>query len=285
MKRFLKWLGTCGFTALIALVLGTLAAFWASGAEAPVERAPAFPFFADAPPFMNVAHRGASVDAPEHSREAFALALAQGAHMLELDLRMTRDQILVVHHDADLRRIAGVPVRIADATLIELKNVADHLAPLPLRDVFAMFPTARFNLELKDRDPAQAAILWSLLQELDLENRVVVASFHKEPLDAFRSLAGTRVLTAASTSEAARLYACFKTGLVCRIRYGVLEIPHSSPFALTDPAFIAYAHRLGLKVFYWTVDDEATMRVLQRAGADGIMTKRPAVLAQILRSN
>ena len=75
------------------------------------------PFFTGLPPVLDIAHRGASALAPEHSLEAYQLALDPGAHVLELDLRLLRDGELVIAHDRTLRRTHGIALRSSNWVL------------------------------------------------------------------------------------------------------------------------------------------------------------------------
>src|SRR4051794_3938882 len=70
-----------------------------------------------------IAHRGASHDAPENTLAAIKLAWQQEADAAEFDLHLSRDGKLVVIHDADTRRVAGVDKRVAEQTLAELRRL------------------------------------------------------------------------------------------------------------------------------------------------------------------
>src|SRR5512140_687268 len=105
-------------------------------------------------------HRGASADAPENTLAAFRLALAQGADGVELDVWRCASGEVVVVHDEDLRRVAGLPVRVPDAPLAELraadvgawKGEAFRGERVPLlEEVLAALPAAVVNVELKSR--------------------------------------------------------------------------------------------------------------------------------------
>jgi len=114
-----------------------------------------------ATPF-SIAHRGASDHATENTLKAFRLAAELGAHMWELDVRQTGDDVCVVHHDATLERVAGSPIGIADATADKICAV-----PLPegqrvptLTEVIALAVEVGCGLyiELKDRKSGPAAL-------------------------------------------------------------------------------------------------------------------------------
>jgi glycerophosphoryl diester phosphodiesterase len=253
-------------------------------------------FFAGLPPVLNIAHRGASKSAPEHSLEAYALALRQGAHVLEVDLRATRDQVLLIAHDRDLQRTLGLPLTLSELSWAEIVSRAGERAPLRLDDVLTRFPSVRFNLELKDESLEAARGLARLIVSQGAEQRVLVASAHRAPLEEFRRAAqpqGFRagaarraaVATSASTAEVLTFYLCYLVGASCADsarEYVALQLPVAGWLGLTRPEFLEHAHARGLVVHFWTVDDASVMLELISAGADGIMTNRPESLAPLL---
>lgn len=240
------------------------------------------PFFDGAPRVLNIAHRGASGERLEHSWEAYDLALRDGADVLELDLRSTSDGILVVAHDADLVRLTGVPLRVADAPLADLRATVGDKAPVPLIDVLARYP-GRLNLEIKDNRPEIAERLRKLLRDTGRESSVIVASFHADVLAAFRAQGGPSVATAAHGREALWFYVTYVVGLPASPEFQALQIPpRFKVLDLDSAAFMDYAHRHGLVVHYWTIDDEGEMRELIKRGADGIMTNFPDRLERVI---
>ncbi len=70
-----------------------------------------------------IAHRGASSNAPENTRVAFQKAIDDGAEGLEFDVRLTKDGVPVVFHDASLRRIAQINYKISELTIAELRRI------------------------------------------------------------------------------------------------------------------------------------------------------------------
>ncbi|HWO13653.1 MAG TPA: glycerophosphodiester phosphodiesterase family protein [Polyangiaceae bacterium] len=239
-------------------------------------------FFAGLPPVLNIAHRGASTLAPEHSLEAFQLALAQGAHVLELDLRLTRDAALLVAHDRTLRRTLGRQEAWSELTVAELAALAGSRMPLSLDQVLERFPTTHFNLELKDDTLDAARALAGTLARHDAGGRVLVASLNARVLEELRIATRGAVATSASTDEALDCYSCYLMGRSCIGRYSALQLPALGWLGITSPRFIAWAHERGLAVHYWTIDDATRMAELLARGADGIMTNRPDRLAQVL---
>jgi hypothetical protein len=196
------------------------------------------PFFRKLPPVLNMAHRGASRDAPEHSLRAYELALEHGAHVLELDLRATRDGVLVLAHDASLERTLGLPQRWAELSWEEAQQLSGERAPLRLEDVLARFPDTHLNLELKDESPAAARSLAELLRARQAEQRVLVASGHDDVLREFRSASKGAVATSAAQREALLFHACYLIGKSCPAPFVALQLPPIGWWCTTGPSTI-----------------------------------------------
>src|SRR3954452_4735765 len=98
-----------------------------------------------------IAHRGASAYAPEHTLEAYDLALFMGAHCIELDVRSAADGTLLVVHDATLRRTTGDPRAVRGLRAGDLHSLDPELRPLMLETVLRTYGTApRYLVDLKD---------------------------------------------------------------------------------------------------------------------------------------
>jgi glycerophosphoryl diester phosphodiesterase len=257
----------------------------------------------DGPLFF--AHRGGSGVAPENTLVAFDRGVALGADALELDLQTTRDGELVVIHDTTVDRTTGGTGPVASYRLDDLRQLdagyrftPDAGATTPfrgqgvtiptLREVFARYPTQRINIDLKESTPERERRLWELIQELGAQDRVLVASgdLHA-PIIRFRALSGGRVASSASAPEIRTFLLAAWAGLTRRVRpaYVALQVPETwRGVRVVSPRLIAAAHRLGLDVHVWTVDDRASMERLLGWGVDGVMTDRPDTLADVLRS-
>ncbi len=271
-------------TALTAATLPIIGWLALRIVQQPPVAVPLQPFFVGLPTPLNIAHRGASGERAEHSWDAYDLALGQGADVLELDVRMTRDGVLVVAHDRDLTRVAGVPLPIASSSLEQLRHAAGDRAPIPLVEVLARY-SARLNLEIKEDRPEVAGALLALLRKTGRQKSVIVASFHAGVLHAFREAAQGEVATAAHVREAVTFVFAYFLGLSVAPEYASLQISRRlGPFLdLGRPGLVAFAHAHGLAVYYWTIDDESEMRALLEAGADGVMTNYPERLGRVAR--
>lgn len=225
------------------------------------------------------AHRGASAELPENTMAAFRRAAALGVDALELDIHATRDGVLVVSHDPDGRRRAGVAARLADVTYDEaLRWDVGGGERLPrFEDVVTEFAHLPLNVDLKG-DIADATV--ALLRRLDAEERVCLASFRVSMMRRVRALGyrGPTALSRAEVLAALSVPAALRRGRFrCRAQRAQL------PLSLGRPWVVARMKALGLAVDFWTVDDPALARRLVALGADGIMTNDPRRIIPALR--
>lgn len=203
-----------------------------------------------------IAHRGASGHEPEHTFAAYDLALAQGADMLELDVRATRDGELVVLHDATTERIARRPLTL-DAVLSRYGR------------------STRWLVELKDPDPAWEGRALQAITDHDLVDMAVVQSFDTRALRRMK-LARPDVAYAALFRHAP---SGRRLDRLARHAGGV-GVWHG---ALTA-AFVASAHSRGLAVRAWTVNGERTIDRVLALGVDGVITDLPDVAGARVRT-
>jgi len=248
------------------------------------------------------AHRGSRVLAPENTPRAFDLALGVGADVLETDVRLSRDGVVFVTHDARLERTTdgrGLVRDTSAATLAALDAGYRFVSPegraargegirmVTLDALLERYPDSLVNVDIKDASPLAAEAVARVLERGDAGERVTVGSFHAAALARFRKLA-PQVATAATQAEVARLYfgrwspGARTTGV---LPYRWLQIPPAwRGIPLATPAFIATARERGIRIAYWTIDDPARMRELVRRGAHAIVTDRPD-LACALRAD
>ncbi len=247
-----------------------------------------FPFLDDGGPVLAFAHRGGArhpdLVGRENTMAAFRHAEALGYRYLETDVHLTRDGVLVAFHDALLDRVSDGVGSIADLDTAGLARVRVAGEQVPtLAEVVEAFPEARFNLDLKA--DAAVAPLAAFVTERGLEDRVLVGSFSWRRLHRFRALAGPRVPTSAAPVEVAA-YVVLPGRLARRLapHVAALQVPHRlRRLPVTTAALVRRAHRVGVQVHVWTVDDPDEMRLLLEHGVDGLMTDRTDLLAALLR--
>ena len=248
------------------------------------------------------AHRGGAALRPENTLAAFDHGLALGADGLELDVHLSRDGVVVVHHDTTLERTTGGTGRIVDRTADELARVdagywftpePGAAAPqYPYRgqaigvprfaDVLRRYPDARLIVELKCNEPELARRTIDEIRKADAVTRVALGSFFWRPLNAAREYEPA-IPTGASREETRwALYRSYVGWPLGRTRYRELQVPeHAGSTVIVSPRFIAHAHRAGLPIKVWTVNDAADMRRLIDWGADAIISDRPDVAVAV----
>lgn len=244
-----------------------------------------------------LAHRGLVTDAGaahgivENSFAAVAAAHAAGAVYVESDCHLTSDGVAVLFHDDDLARVAGDPRPIADVPLRELEAVmADRGGLVTLEQALDSFPDVRFNIDVKAE--AAAAPVGRVVAAHG--SRVLLTSFsdtrRRAALEAASRVSrGIRPATSAGTSTIARMLAATlirSERLTARALRDVdaLQIPERrGRLRVLSPRLIAAAHRHGVEVHVWTVNDPDDMRRLVALGVDGIVTDRADIALSVLR--
>lgn len=256
-----------------------------------------------------LAHRGGSLLAPECTMEAFELAAELGVHGFEIDIRLTKDEEIVIFHDEYVDRTSNGSGRIADMTLEELKELnfghnfvnldgyftyRDEQAKIiTLRELLDRFPTKLVNIDMKDEPNTYEgglipSKLWRLLEELNVEERVVVTSFHDEQIDRFNLYAQNRVALGAGVGEVRKAYTSFTSqfGHLYHPKVDVFQIPTKyGVLPLDTTSFINFLDKLNIPVHYWTINDEEEMKRLIAHGAKGIVTDRPDIAMNLLFDN
>jgi glycerophosphoryl diester phosphodiesterase len=242
-----------------------------------------FPYL-DTPTPIAFAHRGGAEPGDENTMAAFARAVALGYRYVETDVRATADGVAVVFHDPTLERLTGRTGRVADLRWADLATVrvAGSAAVPRLDDVLEEWPNVRFNVDVKHDGGTVPAV--EAVRAAGAGDRVLLASFSDERLARLRTLAGPDVATSLGTREVAALRVAALTGRRWRVpasavaaqvplRYGRLRV--------VNRRLVTQAHRLGLQVHVWTIDDPAEMNGLLDLGVDGIMTDRVDVLRDV----
>ncbi|MEU9075856.1 glycerophosphodiester phosphodiesterase [Kitasatospora sp. NPDC004745] len=234
------------------------------------------------------AHRGGDLGHPENSLAAFEAAVALGYRYLETDVHATADGVLVAFHDSRLDRVTDRSGAVAELPWSEVRQARiGGTEPVPLlEELLDAFPGARFNIDVKAA-PAVLPLI-EAVRRTGAWDRVCVGGFSDTRLAAVRAAAGPRLATSLGPREVARLR--------LRSLAGPLLPGRGAPWAgvcaqvperhrgvrVVDRAFVRTAHRLGLQVHVWTVDDPTRIRALLDLGVDGIMADRIDVLRDVL---
>jgi glycerophosphoryl diester phosphodiesterase len=238
------------------------------------------PFFAASRPLV-FAHRGGAALQPENTLAAFAHGLSLGADGVELDVHLSRDGVVVVHHDRTLDRTTGLsgPVSAVDAASLQRAGIPTLAAVLACTD------RARVIVELKQNRRDLAVEVVADIRRAEAMDRVCVASFGQRALAAVRQLQPA-IATSASRQEVRwALYRSWCHLPVSRVRYGGYQIPeYAGRTHVVTPRFVGQAHDAGLRVQVWTVDSDVDARRLLAWGVDALITDRPDIIVPIVRT-
>jgi glycerophosphoryl diester phosphodiesterase len=243
-----------------------------------IQRAPRHPFLDwDGP--LPFAHRGGASDVPENTMPAFQYAVDLGYRYLETDVQVTADGVLVAFHDNDLQRTTGRAAKISDLPWSEVgKELVDGKAPIPLlEDILGTWPQARVNVDCKTNAAVDALI--AVLRRTNALDRVCVAAFNDLRLRRLRAALGESLCSSLGPLETAML----RYGILRRFTGLAAQVPvRQGPLTVVNKKMVERAHRAGIQVHVWTIDDAAEMERLLDMGVDGIMTDRPTVLRDVL---
>ncbi|MGC5628391.1 glycerophosphodiester phosphodiesterase family protein [Georgenia sp. Z1344] len=238
-----------------------------------------------------IAHRGGRLEVPENTAAAVAHAAALGV-VLETDARLTADGEVVLFHDDDLARTTSAtgPIEDLDLARVQELSVEGGGAPARLADVLAAHPDLRLNIDAKTDEVA--APLVEVVAAAGAADRVCLAAFSDARLARMREL--LPVPASLGPGDVARLVVGSVLPVVGPMLARRVPGPDAGVVAVQVPEryrgvvpvvtrrFVAAAHRRGLQVHVWTVNEKVDMERLLDLGVDGIITDRPTLLVEVL---
>ena len=249
------------------------------------------------------AHRGGAALRPENTIAAFDHGLSLGADGLEFDVHLSRDGAAVVHHDTTLDRTTNGRGPIAAHTAAELDRIdAGYHFEAPggageypfrgqgfgiprLRDVLARYPGIPLIIELKSPDPALAQRVVDDIRAADAIERVALGSFYWRALNHARE-DEPRIRTGSSREETRwLLYRSRLRWPPKRTAFQELQVPETvGRTVVVSPRLVRDAHRAGLPVKVWTVNEADDMRRLLDWGVDALISDRPDIAVGVVAS-
>jgi len=221
------------------------------------------------------AHRGSSIAHPELTMAAYKAAVDEGADGFECDVRITKDNQLVLWHDADMQRVAGNSARIADSTLKEIKSHYRQAITLDELLIFARDNKKELAIETKHPVPTGSAVEKGVMELLSQEKPVAdihVMSFSWLALENIRKIdpeQKTVALLHDTFSFAMRRFTSAQA-----IGPGITAF-RKKPHLNQDPR----------NLFIWTVDDADDMRFCADNGVDVLITNTPSYARSVLGYN
>ncbi len=245
------------------------------------------------------AHRGGMALSPENTIAAFDRGMGAGADGLELDVRLSRDGIPVVHHDPALERTTNGAGPVSSMTAGELARVdaGHHFAvdgAFPFRgqgigvptleEVLRRYPGAPLIVEMKGDSAELADAVVRVVRKAGALERAMLSSFSMRTVRAARQ-ACPDARTGASTPEARTALLYSWLGLAPRRpAYHGFQLPETAgQLRVVSRRFIRAVTGAGLSVSVWVVNEEADMRRLLEWGVTGLITDRPDLATAIVR--
>lgn len=244
------------------------------------------------------AHRGGCALGPENTIAAFDLGMATGADGLELDVHLSSDGVVVICHDDTLTRTAGRSGRVAALTAAELAGVdagwhfTDERGAHPfrergigiptLRDVLRRFPDIPIIVEMKVDSAEMGRALADAVRDAGARDRVCAAGYGQQALDAARAALPGMPSSACHPEVRMAVYRSLAGWPVRRVPYEMYQVPErAGVIRVVSPRFLRHAHRAGLPVQVWTVDEAPEMRRLLAWGVDGLISNRPDLAVRV----
>ena len=242
------------------------------------------------------AHRGGAGEAPENTLEAFEIAVSLGYMYIETDAHLTRDGVLVAFHDERLDRVTDRTGAIAELVIAEVEAAdagymfsLDGGSSFPFRargvrvprleEILVRWPAARVNIDPKS--DACVGPLVALLDRLGAWERVCVGSFSDRRLRLIRARGRGRACTSMGPGAVALARAAAASGRMPRLGADCVQVPiRQGSLRIVTGRFVRAAHRAGLAVHVWTINDEATVDELPDLGVDGVMSDRIRMVQQ-----
>ena len=252
---------------------------------------PTKPFFRATRPQV-FAHRGGCALGPENTIAAFDLGMAAGADGLELDVHLSADGVVVVHHDETLDRTTNGSGPLARLTAAELAGVdagfrfahdsgrfdfRGHGIGIPtLRDVLRRYPDIPIIVEMKVDSAGMGEGLAAEIRRAGAVDRVCAAGYGSRAVRAVRTAIPEMATSACAPEVRLAFYRSWAHWPVRRVSYGGYQVPEiAGGHRIVSRRFIRDAHAANLRVQVWTVDEREDMDRLLSWGADALISNCP----------
>jgi glycerophosphoryl diester phosphodiesterase len=219
---------------------------------------------------LKIGHRGARAYAPENTIASFKKAIEMGVNAIELDVRKTKDNQIVVIHDSDIKRTTTGEGLVSDLTLTQIKGFsteAEEKIPTLCEALDFLDRKVTTLIELKEAGLEEAVL--SIINERSLQKNVIVTSFLEEAIKKVRELdadIATGLIYAKHSNPV-------KAALDLKANYLI------ALYRFVHTANVEKAHKNGLKVVVWTINAPEEVEAFVKKGVDGIASDKPDLLA------
>ena len=230
------------------------------------------------------AHRGASHDFPEMTMVAYENAVKQGADGFECDLRLTKDGVAVLWHDADLKRRSNNDAVIHESTFAQLAAIYPQIVSLDEFLDYGISQKKSLLLETKHPVPSRTAIEEHVVEKLHAEAKriekagidITVMSFSWFAVERVKQLDRSIALTYLIRETTPRVSVKYTSAH--SIGPGIAQLRKK-------PALAQKIKSAGKKLNVWTVDEPSDIILCRHLGVDNLITNRPAFAREVLAAN
>ena len=246
-----------------------------------------------------IAHRGGAKLRPENTLVAFDHAESLGVDGFECDVRLSRDGVPVVIHDATLERTTAGSGPVSARTAKELAAIdagakfgesagfpfrgSGHGVP-PLAGLLDRHPDIPIVVEIKGDDAAVVPTILSTLRASRQPGRYVIGGFSQPVLAAVRQLAPEYPTGASREEVKAAIRRSYFRIPPRKSGYALFQVPFVfQRRQIFRAPFVRTVTRAGIQVQSWIIDEEPTMRLLMSWGVTGLISDRPDIAVRVVR--
>ena len=224
-----------------------------------------------------IGHRGAAGYEPENTIKSILKGIECGASAIEVDVRRTKDGIMVLMHDETVDRTTNGEGKVSELTLAEIKCLdAGKGERVPtLFEVFELLKERNVILLVELKEIGYEEEVVSMVKDFNMLDRVYITSFHKSALNRVVEIEPnmkTGLIFSSNTLRNMKIAEELNVDVV---------VPK---YQLVNRNFLRSCRRLGFKVFVWTVNRAIDVVKFYRLGVDGIVTDYPCMVKRIINN-
>ena len=228
-----------------------------------------------------VAHRGAAGRAPENTLASIRAAIEDASDWVEIDVQETVDGEVVVIHDSDFMKLAGVDLKVWDGTLEQVRDIdigswfdpqfSAERVPTLVEVLEEAKGKARVVIELKyyghDQQLEQRVV--DIVEQLGMTDEVAIMSLKYEGVQKIRALRPDWTIGLLSATA---------IGDLTSLDVDFLAVA----MGMASPGFVRRSHEQGKQVFVWTVNDAVSLSRMMSLGVDGVISDEPALAREVI---